>query len=300
MARENKNNMNIAKPKAFDNPVCIPSAIIGHDLGAAKSIPEYMDAKSGSNIAGVAVAKALITSEFLDRIKEVAGELDPIIQPVYAIEALGVNIIPQICGKLVGKRLGLQVGDEILQSNSPKRTSMPGLERVFNRPTFAGAVESGRSYILLDDTLTQGGTFAALERHIVSGGGRVIAAIALTGKQYSATLQISNETLIKLRGLHGDVENYFREETGRGFGDLTESEARYLAGYKPAVAVRDRIVQGANQAKQPGIGPDAAVSLSKAVALLSSPRPTTSELAGRLTSLLQVQARTKKHKIRLA
>jgi hypothetical protein len=117
---------------------------------------------------------------------------------------------------------------------------MDGLDRIFAPVDFAGAVEA-KPYLLVDDTLTQGGTFAALASHIREGGGTVAGVIALTGKQYSAKIQPSPETLASLRQKHGDLENEFRAATGYGFDALTESEARYLARYEPADRLRDRI-----------------------------------------------------------
>jgi hypothetical protein len=117
---------------------------------------------------------------------------------------------------------------------------MDGLDRIFAPVDFAGAVEAW-PYLLVDDTLTQGGTFAALASHIREGGGTVAGVIALTGKQYSAKIQPSAETLASLRQKHGDLENEFRAATGYGFDSLTESEARYLARYEPADRLRDRI-----------------------------------------------------------
>lgn len=221
-----------------------PPVTIANDLGAAKNLPGYQAAKAGDSESAVDVALALVTEDLLAEIEQMAGDSNPIIQPVYAIESAGRNRIPLASAEVISVRLGLDVGQEIVQSDSPKRTSMVGLERVFHRPAFNGSVEAGRSYILLDDTVTQGGTFAALEQHIVDGGSKVIGSIALTGKSYSSKLKLSNETLSKLRAAHGQVENEFRAETGYGFDELTESEARYLASYKPASAVRDRITSG--------------------------------------------------------
>lgn len=42
-------------------------------------------------------------------------------------------------------------------------------------PRFDGPVEAGRDYLLVDDTLTQGGTFTSLAAHIRAGGGNVAA-----------------------------------------------------------------------------------------------------------------------------
>ena len=103
-------------------------------------------------------------------------------------------------------------------------------------------VRNLQDYLILDDTLTQGGTFAALAGHIEAGGGRVIGAVALTGKEYSAKLRPSDETLSALREKHGNLENDFRAATGHGFDALTQSEARYLTNFKPADGVRDRIL----------------------------------------------------------
>ena len=108
----------------------------------------------------------------------------------------------------------------------------------------------GGRYLLIDDTLTQGGTFAALASHIQQNGGVVVGAVALTGKQYSAKLTLSPDLLSKVREIYADVEPAFRAATGRGFGSLTESEARYLAKHKSPDAVRDRIAEAGRQAVQ--------------------------------------------------
>jgi hypothetical protein len=227
--------------------VGIPDALIAHDLGAAKSLECYGAAKSGSVEAAAEVANALVDESLIAQIAGLAKGKNPILQPVYALESTGRNVIPAAAAKRAAKRLGLDVGSTIVQATSVKRTSMQGLERIFHRPKFFGDVEKGRAYLLLDDTLTQGGTFAALERHITAGGGRVIGAVALTGKQYSARLRLTDDTLSKLRANHGDIEHHFRAETGYGFDELTESEGRYLAGPKLSAAVRDRILAGATQ-----------------------------------------------------
>lgn len=234
--------------------VGIPDALIAHDLGAAKALERFAEAKAGSKPAAAEVALALVDDALLAKIAELAGGRPLILQPVYALESTGVNAIPLAAAKKAAKELNLEVGEEIVQSTSVKRTAMPGLERIFHRPQFSGQVESGRAYVLLDDTLTQGGTFASLERHILAGGGHVVGAIALTGKQYSARLRLTDDTLSKLRAAHGDLEHKFRAETGYGFDELTESEARYLAGPKLSVAVRDRIIAGPAEAGQLGAG----------------------------------------------
>ena len=126
---------------------------------------------------------------------------------------------------------------------------MDGLSRLLNPPVFDGPVQAGVAYVLVDDTLTQGGTFAALASHINDGGGKVAAAVALTGKQYSAKLSPSPELLSKVRERFQSVEDQFRAATGYGFDALTESEARYLAKYDDAQSVRDRIIEAGQSSR---------------------------------------------------
>lgn len=245
----------------FRQPISLDRAIIGGDLGTLSSHPDYEAAKAGDVAAAVRVAQNLVTDELAQQVRDMIGDSEPIIVPVASIEATGRNKIPPISAVVLADRLGLKATSDIVQSNAPKRTALSGLDRIFASPAFDGPVTAGQDYLLLDDTLTQGGTFAALASHIQSGGGNVVGAVALTGKQYSAILRPSPETLSALREKHGDLENDFRAATGYGFDALTESEARYLTNFKPADAVRDRILaerdkgrDGDGEANDPDLG----------------------------------------------
>jgi Large polyvalent protein-associated domain 3/Methyltransferase small domain len=227
---------------ATRRPVRIDRAIVGNTLGAASKHPDYAAAKAGDSQAAIRVAGSLVNEDFVQSLSDFLGDRKPVLVPVLSIEATGRNKIPVAAAHAIRSVTGLNVTTDIVQSSSSKRTSLDGLDRIFASPRFEGGVTPGQQYLLLDDTLTQGATFAALASHIEAAGGEVIGAVALTGKQYSATLALSSETLKSLRALHGDLESSFRQATGYGFDALTESEARYLANYKPADAVRDRIL----------------------------------------------------------
>ncbi len=220
----------------------ISTAIIGTNLGAATSHPRYADAKAGDIEAAVDVARALVTAELVDQVRAAIGGSKPVVIPVVSVESSGRNKIPLASAEVLAAKLGLETTTGIVQSNSPKRTAMDGLDRIFSSPEFDGPVVRGQDYVILDDTLTQGATFAALAAHIEAGGGRVVSVVALTGKQYSAKIHPSPETLKSLREKHGDLEPAFQAATGYGFDALTESEARYLSNFKPAQLVRDRIL----------------------------------------------------------
>jgi adenine/guanine phosphoribosyltransferase-like PRPP-binding protein len=240
--------------KRGDAPVKIPPAAIAGELAYSHNHVDYEAAKAGDTDAAIRLAQDLVTPEYADKVRTLIGDEKPVLVPVAAIEATGKNKIPAAVAHALAAQLGLTVDDEIVQSRKVGRGGMDGLDRVFTQPEFDGEVKPGQKYLLVDDTLTQGGTFAALASHIEQGGGQVIGATALTGKAYSATITPSAETLEKLRSKYGDLEQDFRAATGYGFDALTESEARYLANFRPAQAVRDRILA---ERQQGGAGEDA-------------------------------------------
>lgn len=234
-------------------PLAMDPVTIGGTLASLSSHPDYHAAKGGDVEAAVRLAKDVVTDDLMQRVREAIGGRRPVIVPVISEEASGRNKIPLAAAEVMATRLGVETEMGIVQSNTPRRTSLSGLDRIFASPTFDGGVIPGQDYLLLDDTLTQGGTFAALAGHIEVRGGRVVGAVALTGKQYSARLIPSAETLTALRDKHGDSEGDFRAATGHGFDSLTESEARYLTNFEPASAVRDRILE---ERRRRGEGPD--------------------------------------------
>jgi hypothetical protein len=216
--------------------------LIGACLGAAKAHPDYNAAKAGNAEAAIRIATNLVSHELVWEVRSMASSLDAVLIPVISVEATGNNKIPQATAEVIGMATGLRVAEDIVQADSPKRTAMDGLDRIFNSPIFDGPVEEGTNYILVDDTLTQGATFASLENHIAQRGGHVIGAVALTGKKYSAKLRPSLQLIGQLRESFGDIEHAFKAATGYGFGALTASEARYLVNFKPADTVRARII----------------------------------------------------------
>lgn len=225
-----------------DSPGTTPDAIIGSTLGSASKHPDYAAAKGGDVAAATRLAVDLVTPEMVAKVAAALGGARPRVLPVAAEEASGRNKIPRAVAEVLAARLGLGTATGIVQANRARRTGLDGLDRIFAPVDFAGTVEPG-DYLLVDDTLTQGGTFAALASHIREGGGNVVGVVALTGKQYSAKIQPSPEILASLRQKHGDFEDQFRSATGYGFDALTESEARYLARFEPAQRLRDRIAE---------------------------------------------------------
>lgn len=220
----------------------IPDAIILNELGSAKNSNDYELAKSGDVEAATRLAKLLVTDDVINQLKSLANETD-LIAGVTSIESTGNNALPEAAALLISEKLGVPYDENIVQSSSPKRTNMNGLDRIFNRPLFQGDVIDGAGYIFVDDTITQGGTFAALSAHVKDGGGNVVANIALTGKQYSSKIALSDDALTKVREKFGDLENEFKQATGYGYDGLTASEARYLTSGISLEQFRNRITE---------------------------------------------------------
>jgi len=223
----------------------LPDAIIANPLGAASKEQDHALAKAGDVYAAARLAKKLITDELISALKE-KTPFNAIMVAVNSIEESGKNALPIAAAKLIADRLKIEVDNQIVQSTQPKRTNLNGLDRIFSSPEFEGEVKSGRSYVLLDDTITQGRTFISLAQHIEKGGAQVVSMIALTGKQYSSKITPEKEQIEQVRKLYGDIEHEFKQATGYNFGKLTASEARYLATFKEVDRARDRIVAQAH------------------------------------------------------
>lgn len=262
-----------------DQPVQVPDVVVGHSLGAATGHKDYAAAKAGDVPAAVRLARDLVTPDLVSRVRKEIGDAKPLILPVISEEATGRNKIPLATAQVLGDKLGLDTVSDVVQANRPHRTGMDGLDRLFAVPEFDGAIEPGRDYLLVDDTVTQGATFAALASHIQQGGGNVVGAVALTGKQYSARMEASDKTLQQLRAKHGDLEDDFRAATGYGFDALTQSEARYLANYEPTQRLRDRVAAEGRRARDAGSS-QAPGGLDSALARGAAPPPSTPEEAG--------------------
>ena len=157
----------------------LPDVVIGHKLGSLSSHPDYEAAKAGNSMAAARIASDLVDDAMVEAVRRAAGNAELIV-PVVSVEATGRNKIPLAVARELADRLGSTAETEIVQADSPKRTSMDGLSRLLNPPVFDGPVTQGAAYVLVDDTVTQGGTFASLASHIRDNGGEVAGVVALT------------------------------------------------------------------------------------------------------------------------
>ena len=159
-----------------------------------------------------------------------------------AYEDQGFNAIPAALAELLSERLGISFDTTVVQTNVVSHTGADGYGRLARQAAFAGEVQSEREYVMVDDFIGQGGTMANLRGWIEKQGGKVVGAVALTGKPYSAKLNPSQEQLHELRQKHGsDFEKWWKTHFGHAFDCLTQSEARYLVRSPDVDTIRNRL-----------------------------------------------------------
>ncbi|MFB2873695.1 LPD38 domain-containing protein [Aeromonas jandaei] len=220
-----------------------PEVILHGRLTDATGHPDYAAAKGGDDAAARRLVSDVLSPDAIRQLKKVIGNREAIALGVHAEEAVSRNAIPQAMADVLGKVLGIEVSVDIVQAAKVGRTTQDGFGRLANQPSFDGEVRTDKPYLIMDDTLTQGGTLANLKGYIENRGGEVLAATALTGKQYSAKIAIDSSTLEQLRDQYDGtgLEAWWHNRFGYGFDSLTESEGRYLLRAKDADKVRDRV-----------------------------------------------------------
>lgn len=257
LADEGGINFSKVPRSAWDDD--FPDTVLHGRLGDATAHKDYEAAKGGDDAAARRLVADVMTRQSVDELRQLLNGRKAILAAVHAEEAVSRNAIPQAMADVLGKVLDLEVDPHLLQSAKVGRTAQDGFGRLTNQPAFDGPVRTDLPYILLDDTLTQGGTLANLKGYIENHGGKVIGTSALTGKRYSAKIALAADTLRKLRDhFEGtDLENWWNEQHGYGFDRLTESEANYLIRAADADKIRDRVLA----ARQDGAAPAQSESL---------------------------------------
>lgn len=210
---------------------------------AAKSDPNFPAAKSGDALKAAALVESLLRAEAVAAVRALVSHKRPILSPVHAIETTGVNEIPVALALALAQELGLEVETSVIQDNTVGHTGADGWHRLANPAMFSGKVIAGADYLIVDDFIGQGGTVANLAGFIQSNGGQVIGVTTLTGQPYSARLAPDPVMIDALRKKHGkDLEDWWQEQFGYGFDNLTHSEARYLERVADVDTIRTRIL----------------------------------------------------------
>ena len=219
-----------------------PDVLIHASESAVKQHPAYQLAKTGHGLSATALANDTMSEQQNQRLVDLLQGHTPTLVSAHAYEREGINAIPDAFAVEISKAVGWPHDTAVAQVNVVAHTGADGFSRLARQAEFAGVIQAGCEYVLVDDFVGMGGTLANLKGYIESKGGRVLAAVCLTGKPHSAKLALSPERLNELRAKHGtELENWWVERFAHTFDALTESEARYLARTETADTIRSRI-----------------------------------------------------------
>lgn len=244
------------RPPRTPWPSDFPAVVVHIEYRRIIRHPDYPMAKAGSSTAAERLVADLLDDAAVRRIAAVLGARKPTIVPVHAEERSGRNKIPLAYALLLADRLGLDVETRIVQSSVAFHGSGDAYYRLAVQPQFDGPVSRGREYVIVDDTMTLGGTPANLRGHIETNGGVVILASTLTrpvtpgtrGAALDLEIHLASTTFARLNARHPRLSTWWKREYGHDLDALTEGEAGHLLKAASVDAIRDRIVAARRRA----------------------------------------------------
>ena len=218
--------------------------------------PFYDDAKNHEDrIAALSLVHSFLnTPENLNQLSKLKQKYpDAVIVPVRAVEANGKNKIPWMLAEYIGKRTGLEINDNIVQTNRVHRTGKDEWHRFAFRPSFSGEVKAGRKHILVDDVFSNGGSFNELRLFIERNGGKVVQTVALSLGGHGNKIAPDPMIIKALVDKYGqDTLSLFLKEVklyDGNFNALTNPEAAALRRATSLDEARDRIFTARSQGR---------------------------------------------------
>lgn len=220
-----------------------PAVVRNGDLKSLEREPEYAAAKSGDREAALALVKKLITPETVEAVRQLTvGKGGVRIMPIQAIEGSGLNKIPIMYAEVLAHHLGLEVENDICQAQKVMRTGSTADHRLAFNPAFVGSVDPNAHYLIVDDTLSMGGTIASARGYIENRGGRVLGASVMTAHDGALNLAVKPEMLARIEAKHGlKMNEFWTQEFKYGIDKLTQGEAGHLRTAASVDALRTRI-----------------------------------------------------------
>lgn len=233
------------------NPAFVPRSPWGDfpdvvriaDLGSLKKEPEYWAAKAGNAVAALNLADRMVHPEFIEAVRIMVGNHPhPALLPVLAEESGGNNKIPLMLAHVLAHRLGWIVEENIGQISRAFHTDSGADHRLVVHSEFSGTVDPRAGYVLVDDTLTMGGTIAGLRGFVLAERGQVLGAVVAVAHDGALRLPIRPEMVDTIYRKHGieATKEFAREQWGYGIECLTQGEAEHLRKALSLDGLRDR------------------------------------------------------------
>ena len=219
-------------------------------LGDLKAHPRYQAAKYQNDLeAAFEVVESLLTEEVLDAISDAIIANAPravrVVRPIPVFDeedhedATGpqkgfTNALPTAFQAVLCEQLGAQPDDEVVQAARVGRTQLGLFMRFLCQPEFNGNVRPNDQYVIVDDVVTTGGTFACIRSHIAKKGGKVTFFATLAHKS-ELEIAIASEE-IKIQRLEREfgieLNQLWLEVVGHEIHSLTGAEATALLEWR--------------------------------------------------------------------
>ena len=231
--------------------------VIHSDLRARNTHPSYVAAKTGDAEAANRLVRDLLSVERTEWLARFLAGKRTTLVGVTADEVGGFNAIPDAMAEILSECLGSEiVAGTIVQANKVGHTKADGWHRLVTPAVFIGNVVAGAAYVLVDDHVGFGGTFANLRGFIEGKEGHVLAMTALTETRDARNIALHPATLNVLKSKHGrELEQFWLAEFGHGIDCLTNIEAGYLCRVESVAAIKARMAQAAELARRSGLSP---------------------------------------------
>lgn len=141
-------------------PADFPPVFIAAGESVVKRHPDYAAAKAGNAEAAARLVSELVTADIVDAIGATLDCRDAIVASIHAVEAGGVNAIPEAVADRIAQQLGLETDENLVQINVVNHTGADGFARLARQALFDGKVRERHRYLIVDDFVGQGGTIA--------------------------------------------------------------------------------------------------------------------------------------------
>lgn len=230
-----------ARPKRLPWEDDFPPVLIHAQKSEITTHPWFAAARSGDVDGAALLVADTLSGPVADQLALLGTGAPPLLAAVHARKLDGLNVLPAVLAQALHLLLGWELDLELVQANIVDHAGAIGFPHLARQAVFDGKVQAGRSYVLVDDFVVQGGTLANLRGHILHHGGQVLAATVLTGNPSAAQLAPARTLIDDMGGKHGSIEQWWSETFGYGFDCLTAAEAGFLATNSDSAYVRDRL-----------------------------------------------------------
>lgn len=198
-----------------------------------KNCPGYMEAKNGDINAALQVAKMCMNTRTVKEIKQ--KHPDAVLLPVVTN-----NKLPEAVARVIG----MKIHTGVYMHKTLNRKTLTAMERLVHKPVFGGKITAGKSYILVDDIVTQGGTVSALRKYVIRNGGTVAAIVTLSYSAGSKVMTPNQKDIFRLTkkfNFNSITEILRHYNIAQSLCELTNSQIKYLLLFKELDVLKNKI-----------------------------------------------------------